>query len=144
MADVVFSAIIDIEPKTKKNSQVIARGRGGRPFIMQSKDYQLYEAQSTNILKQNIKNIIMTKKDEMPINYPVNICALYYRATRRRVDLVNLSEALCDVLVNAGVLADDNFQIVASMDGSKVLIDRERPRTEVIITKLEDADIEQG
>lgn len=145
MADVVFRATIDTEPKTKKNSQVIARGRGGRPFIMQGKAYTEYEAQSTALLKRQLNEYNLTNKNaNFPIKNPVNVQALYYRATRRRVDLVNLSEALCDILVNAGILADDTFTIVASMDGSRVLIDRERPRTEVIITELEGEQIEEG
>jgi Holliday junction resolvase RusA-like endonuclease len=56
--------------------------------------------------------------------------------TQRRVDLVNLIEALQDVLVKAGVLADDNSSIVVSTDGSRVALDRRNPRTEVEITPL--------
>lgn len=55
--------------------------------------------------------------------------------TARRVDLVNLIEALQDVLVKAQVLADDNSQIVVSTDGSRVKLDRRHPRTEVDITR---------
>lgn len=68
------------------------------------------------------------------IDKPVNVKALFYMDARRRVDLVNLQEALLDVLVRAGLLADDNSSIVASMDGSRVLYDKDRPRTEVTIT----------
>lgn len=57
--------------------------------------------------------------------------------TRRRVDLCNLHEALCDVLVKFGVVQDDNCKIIASMDGSRVLYDKENPRTEVYIEKVE-------
>lgn len=57
--------------------------------------------------------------------------------TRRRVDLCNLHEALCDVLVTFGVVQDDNCKIIASMDGSRVLYDKENPRTEVYIEEVE-------
>lgn len=56
--------------------------------------------------------------------------------TKRRVDLVNLLEATCDILVHYGVLADDNSSIVAGHDGSRVLHDKERPRVEVTITEI--------
>ena len=55
-------------------------------------------------------------------------------ATRRRVDLANLLEAADDVLVHAGVIADDHSGIVVSHDGSRVLYDKEKPRTEIEIT----------
>lgn len=53
--------------------------------------------------------------------------------TKRRVDLSNLIEAVDDILVKAGVLEDDNYKIVQSHDGSRVLHDKENPRTEITI-----------
>lgn len=53
--------------------------------------------------------------------------------TRRKVDLVNLLEATLDVLVHYGVIADDNNSVVASVDGSRVLYDKARPRVEIEI-----------
>ena len=73
-----------------------------------------------------------------PIDYPVNVKAIFYMPTKRRVDLVNLEQALLDVLVKYGVLADDNSQIVVSMDGSYVDYDKEKSRTEVYIYEKED------
>lgn len=70
------------------------------------------------------------------IDYPVNIKMLFFMETRRRVDLSNLLEAADDVLVDAGVIADDNSGIVAAHDGSRVLYDKEHPRTEITITRL--------
>jgi len=55
--------------------------------------------------------------------------------TRRKCDLSNMLEALDDVLVKYGLLEDDNYTIVESHDGSRVLYDKENPRTEVYITK---------
>lgn len=120
---------IPIPPRTKKNGmRIVTRGQGGRPFLVPSSAYQAYE-----------KAALMTIPAEarQKIDYPVNVKALYYMDSRRRVDRVNLEECLLDVLVKAGVLADDNSGIAATADGSRVLYDRERPRTEVTITKLE-------
>lgn len=75
---------------------------------------------------------------EKTIREPVNVRALFYMPTKRRVDLVNLEEALLDVLVHYGIIDDDNSTIVAGMDGSRVLYDKENPRTEVIIEFLEE------
>lgn len=63
---------------------------------------------------------------------------LYYMPNRRRVDLVNLMEATCDILVKAGVLDDDRAAIVAGHDGSRVLLDRQNPRVEIEITRMEE------
>ena len=68
------------------------------------------------------------------IDRTVNVKATFYMSTHRIVDLVNLHEALLDVLVKHRVLDDDNSRIVVSMDGSRVDYDKENPRTEVEIT----------
>jgi hypothetical protein len=39
-------------------------------------------------------------------------------------------------MVKAGLLADDNYSIVQSMDGSRVLYDKNAPRTEIFITEV--------
>lgn len=57
----------------------------------------------------------------------------HYTMLRRR----NLLEAADDALVTAGVLADDNSKIVVSHDGSRVLLDRDTPRTEIYITEAQ-------
>ena len=66
----------------------------------------------------------------------MNVRCVYYMPTRRRVDLTNLLEATDDLLVRAGVLADDNSQIVAAHDGSRVRLDRENPRVEIEIISM--------
>lgn len=72
------------------------------------------------------------------ISTPVNLRCVYYMPTRRRVDLVNLIEATCDILVKAGVLEDDNSKIVAAHDGSRVEYDKENPRAEIWIEEMEE------
>lgn len=150
--EVVYKACIPLQPITKKNSQQIyINSRTKRPFVSQSEAYKKYERSCKEYLKPTtitktkissiLSDIITTPQSAdtagFPISYPVNIQAIYYRADRRRVDLPNLHEALCDILVKHGILEDDNFNIVAGMDGSKVLYDKEHPRTEITITKLE-------
>lgn len=66
----------------------------------------------------------------------MNVRCVYYMPTRRRVDLTNLLEATDDLLVRAEVLADDNSQIVAAHDGSRVRLDRENPRVEIEIVSM--------
>lgn len=112
-------------PITKKNSQRIVVAKG-RKMILPSKQYLEFEK---NCLKQ------ITGKQKLNIQDRINMQVVYYMPTRHRVDLVNLLEATCDILVKAGVIADDNSNIVASHDGSRVLYDKTNPRTEIIIEK---------
>lgn len=116
-------------PITKKNSQRIFRNpKTGKPFITRSAAYEDFEAAASYYLQPKPPN---------PIDSPVTVRCLYYMPTRRRVDLTNLLEATHDILVHCGVLADDNCRIVASVDGSRVLYDKDKPRTEIFITDME-------
>lgn len=113
-------------PKGKKNSMQIITIKG-KPSLIQGKEYRQYE---TECLKQ------ITGKYKLHIDYPVNIKAVFYRDSNRRCDITNLLSALHDILVKAGVIADDNFKIVVSVDGSKVLVDKDNPRTEIEIEEV--------
>ena len=44
---------------------------------------------------------------------------------------------LYSMLVEAGVLEDDHSGIIVSHDGSRVLYDKEDPRTEIVIRTME-------
>lgn len=128
MTDLLWCATLKGPPRTKKNSQRILRGAGGKPTIAQSKEYTQYEKDC----------LWQIRSPPRPLAGPVNVKAVYYMPNCRRVDLVNLLEATCDILVKAGVLADDCATIVAGHDGSRVLLDRKRPRVEITITEMED------
>ncbi len=117
--------VIPFEPRTKKNSQQIIKNRAnGHYMIIPSKAYKEYEKAASAYLPK------------LHINYPVNVRCVYYMATKRRVDLVNLEEATLDLLVHAETLMDDNSRVVVSMDGSYVDYDKNNPRTEIWIEDL--------
>lgn len=113
------------DPRTKKNSQRMIRA-GLRVIPIYSEAYKQYRA---DFIRQ------MTGDKKRLIDYPVNVCCRYYMRTHRRVDLVNLIEATNDLLVDAQVLLDDNSQIIASHDGSRVFYDKLNPRVEIEITE---------
>ena len=120
---------IPLPPVTKKNSQQILVNRAtGRPFVMPSKKFKQYEQSANPFLK----------KLPVPIDHPVNVKCLFYLPTNRRTDLTNLLEAVDDLLVSAGILVDDHYGIVAGHDGSRCYVDRKLPRTEIVITKMEE------
>ena len=128
---------IHLPPVTKKNSsQIIFTGakcpvckRGRLARLLPSKQYREYEEAALWCLQR-----------KEPIVTPVNVQCLFFMPTQRKVDLTNLLEAADDLLVLAGVLADDNSKIIVSHDGSRVLLDREKPRTEIYITEANKND----
>jgi len=121
----MLTFILTGDPRTKKNSmRVITRPY---PRLLPSKQYEEYEA------------ACIAQITECPaLASPVNVRCVYYMQTRRKVDLANLLEATDDILVKAGVLTDDNSQIVAAHDGSRVRYDKDHPRVEITITELEE------
>ena len=114
---------INLPPITKKNHQQIVRA-GDRVIVVPSKQYKRYEKDAAWMLPQ------------LGIDHPVNVQCLFYMPTHRKCDLTNLLEAVDDVMVKAGTIADDNFHIVAGHDGSRVLYDKDNPRTEITITDI--------
>ena len=109
--------ILQTAPRTKKNSQQIFFNKAtGKRMIVPSKQYKEYEQACL-----------------WQIRRPK---CVYYMPTRRKVDLSNLIEASLDILVRAGVLEDDNCDVAAAHDGSRVYYDKENPRAEITITEL--------
>ena len=125
MGDLIVKFTVPIAPVTKKNSQRIAI-RGGRPIILPSEKYKEYEDAA----------LWYIPKRGDPIDFPVNIKCLFYMPNNRLCDLTNHLESIDDVMVKAGLLKDDNYKVLASHDGSRVLVDKDNPRTEVEITRI--------
>ena len=92
-------------------------------MVLQSEEYKEYEKNCGWYLKIPGK----------PIDSPVNVKCVFYRENNIRCDLTNCLAAICDILVKYGVLADDNFKIIVSHNGSTVKVDKNNPRTEITI-----------
>ena len=125
MGDVVAIFTIPLTPITKKNSQRIVV-RNGKPCILPSEKYKEYEGAA----------LWFVPKRGIPIDFPVNIKCIFYMPNNRPCDLTNHLESIDDVMVKAGLLKDDNYKILASHDGSRVLVDKNNPRTEVEIRRI--------
>lgn len=128
MAEIKYT--IKIPPVTKKNhQQIVVNPKTGRPFVIPSKEYKQYERDAEWFLRP---------RPPRPIECRLNIQCLFYLPTRRRTDLTNLLEAVDDLLVHAGIIADDHYGIVEAHDGSRCFVDKDNPRTEIIITRMID------
>lgn len=122
---------IPIAPRTKKNSQRIVIAHG-HPIIMPSKAYKDYEKACEPY---------MPKLDK-PIDFLVNVQAVFYRDSRRASDVVNHLQAILDIMVKYKVIADDNRNVVFTVNNSMVLYDKASPRTEVVLTDVPEGEFE--
>jgi Holliday junction resolvase RusA-like endonuclease len=120
-------AIIKIpgRPVPKKNS-MMARCVNGKPLIIQSKNYREYE-----------KMALLSLADYQGprFNCPVQVKASYWLADNRRPDLNNLMAATADILEKAGILKNDRD--IVSWDGSRIMGVSPEPRTEIVITSID-------
>lgn len=118
---------IPVVPRSKKNSQqIIYNPRTKRPMIIQSKLYANFERECGLYLK----------KYKSSIDYSINLKIEFYVPDKRRRDIANYIEAIQDILVKYKVLKDDNYNIVHSLDGTRIYVDKENPRVEIEITKI--------
>lgn len=117
-------------PRSKKNSQQICINRKtGRRFVRQSDQYNDFETAASYYLQP---------KPKKPIDYPVTVKCTFWMPTRRKVDKSNLEAAVHDILVKYGILEDDNRDVLASTDGSRVYYDKTNPRVEIEISPLQE------
>lgn len=119
---------IPVRPVTKKNSgQIITVN--GRQLLIPSPQYRKFEKECLPFLNH-------VKQATGIINYPVNVECGFFMETRRKVDLANLLNAIDDAMVKSGLILDDNRDIIAAHDGSRVFHDKFNPRIEVKITEI--------
>ena len=95
-------------------------------MIIQSKLYTNFERECGLYLKKYKSNI----------DYKINLKIDFYVKDKRRRDIANYIEAIQDILVKYKILKDDCWQIVQSVDGSRMLVDKGNERTEIEITKI--------
>lgn len=126
--DIVVMFTIPLQPITKKNSSIPITTKTGKKIIIPSAAFQKYQRRC----KEHVPVGLM-------IDCPVNIEAKYYIGKDSRVDISNLHSALHDILVHYKTIKDDDRTIVAGTDGSRVYVDHEYPRTEVIISEFKES-----
>ena len=122
---------IPLNPVSKKNSsRVVPCGKYHK--VLPSEAYEKYEKRAGAYIPY--QGLMIDRPCEVKCLFYTRI---NYAETKQRVDMVNLLEAIDDVLVTYHLLADDNSRIIVSHDGSRVLHDKNSPRTEVTIRFLD-------
>jgi hypothetical protein len=107
---------------SKKNSKQIVFVKG-RPLIISSKNYQEWHKISLKTLKmtpiraENIEKVVL----------------YIYGKDKRKWDLTNRAESIMDLMVDAGIIEDDNYSIVPKITLIYGGIDKENPRCDIEI-----------
>ena len=91
------------EIPSKKNSKRIISFGNGRRGLISSKNYLQWEEEQLWLLKTH-KHKTVKKCDSI-------VVGLYFEYNRRK-DLSNVWEGVGDLLVKAGILEDDNFNVI--------------------------------
>ena len=129
-------------PRTKKNSQTIA-GSGPRCPACHKPEKQWIRQGKVHDQYAELAGWQLRPRPRKPIDYPIQIKYLFFLDADRIVDDLNLAAAADDLLIQNGIIKDDNRRIVKSHDGTRSYVDRENPRTEIYITRMPDETPDQ-
>jgi len=110
---------------SKKNSRK-AIYTGGRTIMIPSDQYKMWHG---GAMGEIIGTKAITK-------YPVRVTISLWMPDAIRADLTNKAESIMDLLVDAGVLQDDNWNVVPEVILRCKSIDRTNPRAEITIEKI--------
>ena len=95
-------------------------------MVIQSKLYLEFEQACGFWLKRYARHI----------DCPINLKCTFIVPDRKRRDIVNLLNAIQDILVKYDVIADDNSNIVASLDGTRIVYEKGKEETIIEITEM--------
>jgi len=107
---------------SKKNS-IGLMFRGGKMFKFPNSRYQSWHKDAIKTIKTPTKRLDKVELVHLTI----------YGDTRRKFDLSNKAESIMDLLVDAGILLDDNYEVVPKLILEYGGISKENPRCEIEI-----------
>src|SRR5260221_8424989 len=109
--------VISGQTPAKKNSKQLFI-HGGKPAMVSSKRYLDWEKSALWELKI-IKPVVL---------YPTQLSLYFFFRDLRRRDLDNCVSSVCDVLVKAGIIPDDDVLHLRAIDAYYAGVDRVNPR----------------
>lgn len=126
----VYRYVFRGEVASKKNSKVLARVKG-RPFLLPSKKYQAWEKAARLV-------IMASGRPPVPLK-AASLSMVIYHGDLIKRDSNNATQGVQDVLVDMGVIQDDNWMVIGTPEVSH-LVDVEDPRLEVTVEESEPVD----
>lgn len=117
---------IEAAPRTKKTSNRVQRfGKFNK--VVPSEAWIEFRDRAVPQLRRQFHGA-------REIDRPVQVNAQVYRDAKRG-DLVGYLTSIADVLEEAGIVSND--VVIESWDGSRMRVDRQRPRVEILISPLD-------
>ena len=126
----VYRYVFRGEVASKKNSKVLARVKG-RPMLLPSRKFQEWE-------KRARLAIMAEGRPADPLKAARLFMVIYHGDLIKR-DSNNATQGVQDVLVDMGVLEDDNWMVIGTPEVVH-MVDVEDPRLEVTVEESEPTD----
>lgn len=119
-----LSITIKGDVPSKKNSKQLIMA-GGRPRIIPGKFYNTWHEEKMWEIKKHVPRSPIEKVDKVIIHF--------YASTRRQADCTNKAESIMDLMVDAGIIKDDNWFVCPDVHPQFMGVDKNNPRAEVRI-----------
>ena len=117
---------------SKKNSKRIARiQRGpqrGRTVLVSSRNHNIWHHSA---------QIELLEQKARPMTGQLSVAMKFWFPDNRRSDLTNKAESVMDLLVDVGIIEDDNVAVCPKVSLEFMGVDRQNPRVEVELIKIE-------
>lgn len=126
----IFRYVFRGEVASKKNSKVLARVKG-RPMLLPSRKFQEWEKRA--------RLAIMAEGSPPEPLKAARLSMVIYHGDLIRRDSNNATQGVQDVLVDMGVLEDDNWMVIGTPEVAH-MVDVEDPRMEVTVEESEPTD----
>ena len=109
---------------------------GHRPAIISSKDYMAWHTVASYELSfQMPRNLMLTGPNKVAITI--------FSPNKIKGDLTNKAESIMDLLVDCGVIADDNWFEVMHIELTFGGVCKEDPRAIINVSHIESSKVEQ-
>lgn len=109
-------------PSKKNSKKIVCRGRF--PMVLPSSAYEAWQEEMMWELKS---------QDSSRVDNISKIEILFYAPDKRKADKTNKAESIMDLLVDVGIIEDDNWFVFPELVLKFGGVDRESPRAEIVI-----------
>jgi hypothetical protein len=124
-------------PSKKNQRTPIVNPHTGKAFLKHSDQYIKWKKLTKGFWEAEFWKLY-NERVRLPI-VRCKVKIMFYFSDEKDKDCTNKAETIMDALVEAKILADDNFKVVSDVSLNGFLC-RDRPRTEIYITILDPGD----
>ena len=111
---------------SKKNSKRRVQ-RGAHVFMIPSENHEIWHRQQMLFLRS---------WNDAPMPKLESVTLTFYVADKRKADLSNKAESVMDLLVDAGVILDDNYFVVPELHLLLGGVDKKSSRVEIELDSI--------